>query len=178
MNLKLLITATSIFTTLCSCDTLIWEQNSSIVYNGVRYSYLRTLPIAFDKDTIYPEVWYSTFNVDGDNRRIIRNICSNDTTTIVLPNAVNNYTTMIVYALKVDKKRYLWLEDNFGTTVLDIDSKKKRTVAKHKKQLTEVAPTGAPIGVMNKLSIPEMRRRLGLTKRSNIIILDSLEVTH
>ena len=178
MNVKLLITATSIFTTLCSCDALIWGKDSSINYNGVRYSYFSTLPIAFDKDTIFPEVWSSTLNVDGDNTRILRNVGSNDTTTIVLPNAVNNYTTMIIYALKVDKKRYLWVEDNFGTTVLDIDSKKERKVANRKKQLTEIAPTGAPIGVMNKLSIPEMKRRLGLTKRSNIIILDSLEVTH
>jgi hypothetical protein len=77
----------------------------------------------------------------------------------------------------VNNNRYLWIEDNFGTTVIDIDRKKAVKVSESKKSLDEIAPSGAPIGVKNHINEIAMRRQLNINSNSKISILDSLTLS-
>ncbi|MCW3105744.1 MAG: hypothetical protein JWQ09_250 [Segetibacter sp.] len=142
-------------------------------YKGDDYEFFHSIPMAFNRDTIYPELWFRRLNVDGDNKRIIRFITIGDTTIFPLPNAVSNYTKTTCYSLQVDEHRYLWLEDNFGTTVFDVDLKIIVRVKNPKKILSEIAPTG----IKNDITVKDIRRQLGVTAKSNPIILDSLKFT-
>lgn len=162
---------------LVSCKGLRWKQglnSQSLKYNGESYELFSSIPMSFDKDTIYPELWHRTLNVDGDNKRIILLFNRNDTTIFYLPNGVNNYTETICCSLKVGKHRYLWLEDNFGTTVLDIDLVKHIAVTSPKKIRDKIASTGAPIGTVKEVTKRYIVSQLNLKIYTNIEFLDSL----
>ncbi|WP_113651298.1 hypothetical protein [Pedobacter namyangjuensis] len=130
--------------------------------------------MAFEKDTIYPDLFLSTLNVDGDIRRVLRFYSEKDTIIFPLSNAVNNYTIVSCYSLNIRTKRYLWLEDNFGTFVLDINLKKVVNVKLSKIKLSEIAPTGASMGTKMKVTNAYIKNQLRLNRVSKIIILDSL----
>jgi hypothetical protein len=165
---------------LLSCgDGLLRSSisKSTIKFKGEDYEFLDYIPMAFNKDTIFPEIWNRTLNVDGDNKRIIRFLPESDMSIFTLPNAVNNHTDITFYSLEVNNNRYLWIEDNFGTTVIDIDRKKAVKVSESKKSLDEIAPSGAPIGVKNHINEIAMRRQLNINSNSKISILDSLTLS-
>ncbi|RZJ82016.1 MAG: hypothetical protein EOO47_02235 [Flavobacterium sp.] len=130
--------------------------------------------MAFEKDTIYPDLFFSTLNVDGDILRVLRFYSKKDTLTFPLVNAVNNNTEISCYSLKIKKKRYLWVEDNFGTFVLDIDLKKVKGVTSPKRELSKIAPTGAPMGTKNNISKSYIIEQLSLKRNTRIKFLDSL----
>ena len=69
----------------------------------------------------------------------------------------------------------MWIEDNFGNTVFDIDLNKKVKARNANKELTEIAPTGAPIGVIRQITTSDMRRQLKIASGGKIKILDSLK---
>jgi len=148
------------------------DVNETIEYKGERFELFHPILMAFGKDTIISDLWFRTLNVDGDNKRIVRFFTSIDTTIFPLSNAVNNYTEITCYSLQVDKYRYLWFEDNFGTTVFDIDFKKVVRIKRPEKELTEIASTGAPIGVINDITEKDMRHQLNLKAKNKITILD------
>lgn len=145
-------------------------------YQGREFKHLQEVPMAFQKDTIIADVWYRTLNVDGDNERLIRLYNSKDTSVFPLSNSVNNYTDITFYSIKMGTKRMLWIEDNFGTTIFDIDRNKTIKTKVANKKLTEVAPTGAPIGVKELLTPKKMLFILGDNIKNDIQILDSLSL--
>jgi hypothetical protein len=151
--------------------------NSTIKYKGENYEFLDYVPMAFNKDTIFLEIWYRTLNVDGDNKRIVRFLSESDMSVFTLPDAVNNHTDITFYSLEVSNNRYLWIEDNFGTTVIDIDRKKTVKVRKSKKSLDEIAPTGARIGEKKQINEIVMRSQLNINSNSKVSILDSLTLS-
>lgn len=150
--------------------------SKTIKFDGEKYEMYSPIPMAFNTDTIYPELWYRTFSVDGDVKRIMRFISKDSTTIVALPNGVNNYTDMTLYSLQLGNNRYLWIEDNFGTTVFDIDINKIVKVRNAKKKLIEIAPTGAPTGVIHQITTADMRHQLKIDSSRKIIILDSLKL--
>ncbi|RZL44770.1 MAG: hypothetical protein EOP00_19080, partial [Pedobacter sp.] len=103
---------TSIFS--CNWSPFVEDSPNNINYEGYTFNLLHTIPMAFEKDTIYPDLFFSTLNVDGDIKRVLRFYSEKDTIIFPLSNAVNNYTNISCYSLKISNKRYLWFEDNFG----------------------------------------------------------------
>ncbi|MGI9192055.1 MAG: hypothetical protein ACR2IL_08020 [Chitinophagaceae bacterium] len=160
-----------------SCDNMFLGPSilsKTIEYKDENFENACPFYLSFGSDSIYSEIWHRTLNVDGGNKRIFRFIFNGDTTIFPLQNAVNNYTAISCYSLKVDKQRYIWIEDNFATTVIDIDARKAIKVRNSKKILDDIAPTGAPIGVKNNISINDIKYQLKLTKNIDVVILDSL----
>jgi hypothetical protein len=145
-------------------------------YKGQEFEHLQAVPMAFQKDTIVADVWFRTLNVDGDNKRLVRLYNGKDTSVFPLSNSVNNYTDITFYSIKAGDKRLLWIEDNFGTTIFDIDKHKTIKTKAAAKKLTEVAPTGAPIGVKELLTTKKMLLILGNNSDNNFQILDSLSL--
>lgn len=150
------------------------SSNETLYYKNEEYEGFRYVPLAFNKDTILPQLWIRTLNVDGDNKRLICYYSNNDTTTFTLPNAVNNYTNITCYSLQMNDKRYLWIEDNFGTTVFDIDLRKVIKVKEPAKDLNDIAATGALMGVKKDINLSDFRLQLNVSSKKKILLLDSL----
>lgn len=148
--------------------------SQNLKYGGVDYEYNNTLPISFGKDTVYADIWIKGLNVDGDIKRIIAFNYLNTPLIFRLPDAVNNYTTGICYFLQVDKKNYLWVEDNFGTIVFDIGFKKVKQVLFLKKKLSELTESGTHMGVRKDFSELNFRSSLKLKSFQKLKICDSL----
>lgn len=149
--------------------------NKTVEFDGLEYQFYSSIPMAFGTDTIYSELWYKSVNVENDFLRIIRYYTPTDTTTFNLPKANQNHTISAWYSLLIDDKRYLWYEDNFGTTVFDIDSKETKTVILPEKELKILLPNGAPVGEYKDVTRNEMKKQLGLNEATELTILDSLK---
>ena len=146
----------------------------TIRHNGNKYGYGMHKTFAFRSDTIQADFWSKTINVDGDNKRVLRILAPAKNFNFSLPNSVNNFTHTTYYCLLVNKHKYLWIEDNFGTTVIDINLMKKVKTKKSSKKLTEIAPSGSPIGINKPLSINDFKKQLSLKEKNKVILLDSI----
>jgi hypothetical protein len=153
----------------CNADyALSYLQEETITYKDSEFGLLNEASIAFEKDTIKVNLWYRTFNVDGDNERIISLTKGKKRKVIPLNDSVNNYNNLSAFTLKKGTRKLLWLEDNFGSTVIDLN--KQKIVFNIKKELTERTPTGAPIGVLNPPTLKNMAQKLGIKNSSSIVI--------
>jgi hypothetical protein len=176
MKILLFISASFLF---LSCGDNLFKNEifgETFIYKGEEFEHLQDVSMAFQNDTIVADVWFRTLNVDGDNKRLIRLYNGKDISVFSLNNSVNNYTYITFYAIKVGGKRLLWIEDNFGTTIFDIDKHKIIKTKFDTKKLTEIAPTGTPIGVKESLTPKKMLLILGNNRYNNFQILDSLSL--
>ena len=150
----------------------IFEE--TIEYNEEKYGFYYNNVLVFGKDSIRVDYWHQTIGVDGDNKRVMRILGKGHKKPVFsLPNAVYNYTTTKYYYLQINKHRCLWIEDNFGTTVIDLELMKQLKVKKPLKEHIERTPAGASFGEMGPVTKPSIRKQLNLKSTDQVLLLGS-----
>ncbi len=145
--------------------------SETIIYKRTVYEFdykFNPIKVSFGSDSIELNKWFRILNIENGNMRIVQIINKEKKPIFSLPYAVLGSTHSTIYSLQIDKKRYLWIEDNFGTTVIDIDSMQLIKTKSPTRKLDIILGNGASIGVENKVSDSYIRKQLSLDKFSKI----------